>query len=181
MIFRSTLLEGAWLIQPERRCDRRGFFARTWCRDEYAAMNLDVDIAQQSISYNRRRGTLRGLHFQRPPHQETKIVRCSRGAIWDVILDLRPGSPSYLRSQAFELSVENQASLYIPKGMAHGYQTLTDDAEVSYQMSVPFSPHAAAGFRFDDPTFAIALPLSITEMSDRDREWPDFRDELADA
>lgn len=178
MIFRCTRLSGAWFIEPERHCDERGFFTRTWCRDEYAARNLDVEIAQESVSYNRKRGTMRGLHFQCAPHQETKIVRCIHGAIWDVIVDLRPLSPTYLQWQAFELTAENMASLYIPKGFAHGFQTLTDHAQVSYQISVPYAPDAARGYRHDDPAFAIAWPEPITEMSVRDREWADLRSEV---
>jgi dTDP-4-dehydrorhamnose 3,5-epimerase len=126
MIFSATRFEDAWLIDIERRVDERGFFARTWCLQELAAHGLDTEIAQESVSYNRNRGTLRGLHFQRSPHDETKIVRCTRGAIFDVIVDIRPRSPTYLRWQGFELTAENRRAIYIPKGFAHGFQSLID-------------------------------------------------------
>lgn len=174
MIFQPTRLEGAWLVRPERKEDSRGFFARTWCREEFAAVALDVTIAQQSMSHTVGRGVLRGLHFQRAPHQEVKLVRCLRGAIYDVILDLRPLSPTYLQWQAFELTAENGDSLYISKGLAHGFQTLAAHTEVGYQMSVPYAAEAAAGFCHDDPAFAIRWPLPIAGMSERDRSWPDF-------
>jgi dTDP-4-dehydrorhamnose 3,5-epimerase len=179
MIFQATQLEDAWLIQPECHHDSRGFFARTWCRNDFAALNLDVETAQESISYNRTRGTLRGLHFQLAPHQETKIVRCINGAIWDVIVDLRPESGSYLHWQAFELTAQNMESLYIPKGFAHGFQSLTDHALVSYRISTPYVPSAGHGCRYDDPAFGISWPERITEMSQRDREWADFTRETS--
>ena len=174
MIFRPTQLEGAWHIAPEPHADSRGFFARTWCREEFARQGLDTEVAQQSLSFNRRRGTLRGVHFQRAPDEETKIVRCSRGAIYDVIVDLRPGSATYLRWQGFELSAEDRSSLYIPKGFGHGFQTLTDDTEIVYQMSTAYSPGAAAGLRHDDPMLDIDWPLPIAEISERDLGWPDY-------
>src|SRR5215813_12043353 len=135
MIFTATQLNDAWLIELEPRKDERGFFARTWCREELAAQGLDAEIAQESLSYNRHCGTLRGLHFQRSPHEETKIVRCTHGAIFDVVVDLRPHSSSYLRWQGFELTARSRRALYVPKGFAHGFQTLTDDAEIAYQIS----------------------------------------------
>jgi dTDP-4-dehydrorhamnose 3,5-epimerase len=174
MIFAATRSEGAWLIDIEPREDERGFFARTWCRQELAAQGLDTEIAQESVSYNRHRGTLRGLHFQRSPHDETKIVRCMRGAIFDVIVDLRPLSPSYRRWQGFELTAENRRALYIPKGFAHGFETLTDDAEIAYQISAFYAPEAADGHRYDDAAFAICWPLPITVISERDLGWPAF-------
>jgi dTDP-4-dehydrorhamnose 3,5-epimerase len=174
MIFQCTRLDGAWLIEPELHRDTRGFFTRTWCREELGALKLDVEISQESISYNCKRGTVRGLHFQSAPHEETKIVRCIRGAIWDVIVDLRPSSRTYLRWQAFELTAENLASLYIPKGFAHGFQTRTDDAVVSYQISVPYAPQAACGYRYNDPIFAIDWPEPVAQISDRDLRWADF-------
>jgi dTDP-4-dehydrorhamnose 3,5-epimerase len=172
MIFVATRLDGAWLIDIERREDERGFFARTWCRQELAAQGLDTNIVQESLSFNRRRGTLRGLHYQRSPYEETKIVRCTRGAIFDVIADLRPDSPNYLRWQGFELTAENRRAIYIPKGFAHGFQSLTDDAEIAYQISEFYAPEAAGGCRYDDPTFGIAWPLPVTVISERDRGWP---------
>jgi dTDP-4-dehydrorhamnose 3,5-epimerase len=171
MMFTATLLEGAWLIELDRREDERGFFARMWCRQELAAQGLDTEIAQESVSYNRHRGTVRGLHFQRPPHEETKIVRCTSGAIFDVIVDLRRSSPSYLCWQGIELTAKNRKALYIPKGFAHGFQTLTDDAEIVYQISAFYAPESAAGYRYDDPAFGIAWPLPTTLISDRDLSW----------
>lgn len=175
MIFTPARLDGAWILELEKHADARGFFARTWCRRELAAQGLDADIAQESVSYNVRRGTVRGLHFQRAPHEETKIVRCVRGAVFDVIVDLRPASPQCGRWEGVELSAENRRALYVPKGFAHGFQTLTDDAEVAYQISAFHAPEAAAGYRYDDPAFAIAWPVPVTVISPRDLAWPPFR------
>ena len=174
VIFTATAVSGAWLIDPERLADDRGFFARTFCADELAARGLDARVAQTSIAWNRERGTVRGMHWQAPPHAEAKLVRCTRGAIHDVIVDLRPDSPSYRRHVAVELSAENRRQLYVPPGCAHGYQTLADDTEVAYQMSEPFAPAAGRGARWDDPAFGIAWPLPVTVISDRDRAYPDF-------
>jgi dTDP-4-dehydrorhamnose 3,5-epimerase len=157
MIFAATQFDGAWLIDIEPREDERGFFARTWCRQELTAQGLDTEIAQESLSFNRHRGTVRGVHFQRSPHEETKIVRCARGAIFDVIIDLRPHSATYLRWQGFELTADNRRALYILKGFAHGFQTLTDDAEIAYQISAFYAPEAAGGYRYDDAAFGICL------------------------
>jgi dTDP-4-dehydrorhamnose 3,5-epimerase len=178
MIFTATLLDDAWLIEVEPREDQRGFFARIWCRQELAAQGLDTEIAQESLSYNRCCGTLRGLHFQRSPHEETKIVRCTRGAIFDVIVDLRPRSPTYLQWQGFELTAENRRALYVPKGFAHGFQTLTDDAEITYRISAFYAPASAGGYRYDDPAFGIAWPLPVSAISERDLEWPLFRSDV---
>jgi dTDP-4-dehydrorhamnose 3,5-epimerase len=175
MLFTSTRLEGAFLIDIEPRKDKRGFFARTWCRHELAARGLDTEVAQESISYNRLAGTVRGLHFQRPPHEENKIVRCTRGAIFDVIVDLRPQSSSYLRWQAFELTAENRRAVYIPKGVAHGFQTLNEHCEVAYHISAFYAPGAAGGHRYDDTTFQITWPLPVTVISERDMSWPKFK------
>lgn len=174
MIFTPTKLEGAWLIDLEPQQDERGFFARAWCRRELETRGLDADIAQESLSYNARRGTLRGLHFQRAPHAETKIIRCMHGAIFDVIVDLRSGSPSYCQWQGVELTAANRRALYIPQGFLHGFQALTDDAEILYQISTFYAPDAAAGHRYDDPAFAIAWPLPVTVISKRDLGWPAF-------
>jgi dTDP-4-dehydrorhamnose 3,5-epimerase len=174
MIVSSTSIDGAHTLDLEPAFDDRGFFARTWCRQELAQQGLSVEIAQESISFNRKKGTLRGLHFQRPPHEEVKIVRCIRGAILDVIVDLRPQSTTYLRSQSFELSAENLRALYVPKGCAHGFQTLIDETEVHYQISSFYDPTAAAGHRFDDPAFAIVWPLPVSVISERDLLWPMF-------
>jgi dTDP-4-dehydrorhamnose 3,5-epimerase len=174
MIFASTRLEGAFLIDIEPIKDQRGFFARTWCRDELAARGLDTEIAQESVSYNRLRGTLRGLHFQRPPYEETKIVRCVRGAIFDVMVDLRPHSSSYLQWQGFDLTEDNRRAVYIPKGFAHGFQTLAEHCEIAYQISTLYAPEVAGGYRYDDAAFCIAWPLSPTMISERDLGWPKF-------
>lgn len=174
MIFSATRLHDAWLIDIEPREDERGFFARTWCRQELTAQGLDTELAQESLSFNRHRGTLRGLHFQQPPHEETKIVRCTRGAIFDVIVDLRPRSPTYLHWQGFELTAENRRAIYIPKGFAHGFQTLINDAEISYQISAFYAPESAGGYRYDDVVFGITWPLQVTVTSDRDLDWPPF-------
>jgi dTDP-4-dehydrorhamnose 3,5-epimerase len=174
MIFTATRIDGAALIDLEPRADERGFFARTWCRRELSEHGLDPDIAQESLSYNRRRGTIRGLHFQRPPHEETKIIGCSRGGIFDVIVDLRPGSPTFRQWQGFELTAENRRALCVPKGVAHGFQTLSDDAEVHYRISAFHAPEAADGYRYDDPAFAIAWPLPVSVIAERDLKWPAF-------
>jgi len=174
MIFAAAGLEDAWLIDIEPREDERGFFARTWCRQELTAHGLDTEIAQESISFNRHRGTVRGLHFQRRPHEETKIVRCTRGAIFDVIVDLRRHSPTYLRWQGFELSAENRRAIYVPKGFAHGFQTVIDNAEIAYQISAFYAPEAAAGYRYDDAAFGIAWPQPVTVIGERDLGWPAF-------
>jgi dTDP-4-dehydrorhamnose 3,5-epimerase len=175
MIFTSTRLEEVQLIDVEPKEDERGFFARTWCRRELAARGLDTEIAQESISYNRSRGTVRGLHYQRPPHEETKIVRCTRGAIFDVIVDLRPHSPSYLRWQGFELTADNRRAVYIPKGLAHGFQTLAEECEIVYQISSFYAPEAAGGYCHDDAAFGITWPLPVTMISERDLGWPKFK------
>jgi dTDP-4-dehydrorhamnose 3,5-epimerase len=177
MIFSTTRLHDTWLLDIDPKEDERGFFARIWCRQELAAHDLDTDIAQESLSFNRERGTVRGLHFQRPPHEETKIVRCTRGAIFDVMVDLRPRSPTYLYWQGFELTAENRRGLYIPKGFAHGFQTLTDNTEIVYQISEFYSPDSAAGYRYDDAAFGIAWPLPVAMISDRDLSWPQFKAE----
>lgn len=174
MIFRETPLAGAWVLEPERIADERGFFARTWCRRDFEARGLDAAIAQCSVSFNRRRGTLRGLHFQVEPHAEVKLVRVTRGAVWDVIVDLRPGSPTFRQHFAVVLSAEAGNQLYIPKGVAHGFQTLEDATEVSYQISAFYAPEAARGYRWDDPAFAIPWPEPATVMSERDRNLPLF-------
>ena len=178
MRFQETKLEGAWVIHPTRFEDDRGHFARTFCREEFAGRGLDVDYPQANLSFNLRRGTLRGLHLQLPPHEEGKLVRCSRGAIWDVIVDLRPGSETEGQWTAVELSAENGVQLFVPRGFAHGFLTLRDDTEVSYLMSAVYAPQAGHGYRYDDPTFAIDWPEKITVVSDKDRELPVYDREL---
>jgi dTDP-4-dehydrorhamnose 3,5-epimerase len=174
VIFQPTTLDAAFMVELERRYDERGFFARTWCAEEFGARGLAVEIAQCSLSYNRSAGTLRGMHYQAPPHAETKLVRCTRGAIYDVLVDLRPSSPSYLRWIGVELSADNGRMVYAPEGLAHGFQTLTDDAEVAYQMSVPYHREAERGVRYDDPAFAIQWPLPVRVISSKDAAWPEF-------
>ena len=172
MRFLDTSLPGSYVIELEPVHDGRGFFARTWCRDELAAHGLVAELAQCSISRNTRRGTLRGLHFQRPPHAETKIVRCSSGAIYDVIVDLRPDSETHGRWFGVELSAESGRALYVPAGFAHGFQTLTDGADVEYAISVPYAPAYLDGVGWDDPAFAIDWPAVANRIiSDRDRSW----------
>ena len=174
MIFEETQLEGVWVIKPERLEDERGFFARTWDRDEFSRRGLDGRTVQCSISFNRTRGTLRGLHYQAAPHEESKLVRCTAGAIFDVAVDLRPGSPSFGDWAGAELSAENRVALYVPKGCAHGFLTLDDSSEVYYQMSELYVPEAARGVRWDDPAFGIAWPGEVAVINDRDRAYPDF-------
>jgi len=176
MIFRETPLAGVWLLEPERIADERGFFARTYCRRDFAARGLDPAIAQCSVSFNHRRGTLRGLHFQAAPHEEVKLVRVTRGAVWDVIVDLRPESPTYARHFSIVLSAEDRNELYIPKGMAHGFQTLEDGTEVFYQISGFYASDSARGYRWDDPSFAIPWPEPVTVISEKDRNLPLFEE-----
>jgi dTDP-4-dehydrorhamnose 3,5-epimerase len=179
VIFTETRLAGAFTIDVEPHEDERGFFARVWDGDEFAARGLDARVSQSSIAYNHAAGTLRGLHFQAPPVAETKLVRCTHGAIWDVIVDLRRDSSTFLDWVAFELTAENHRTLYVPEQFAHGYQTLTDASEVWYQMSVPHAPDAARGLRWDDPRLAIEWPEAYNRViSRRDRDWPDLEDVL---
>ena len=175
LIFTETALAGAFVIEPERREDARGFFARVWCAREFAAHGLETRVSQCSISLNARRGTLRGMHYQVPPHEEVKLVRCTRGALYDVIIDLRPGSPTFTRHVAVELTADNRRMLYIPHGFAHGFQTLEDDTEILYQMSEFYAPGAARGVRWNDATFGIAWPIASPTMLERDRSYADFR------
>ena len=174
MIFKETPLPGAFVLETRRFQDERGFFARTFSVDEFAAHGLDTDVVQCSVSFNHRRGTLRGLHFQEAPYEETKLVRCTRGAIWDVIVDIRSGSPTRGRHFALVLSADERNALYIPKGMAHGFISLEDSTEVFYQISERYSPEHARGYRWDDPTFTIPWPEPATVISDRDRDLPLF-------
>ena len=174
MRFTETKVAGAFLIEPEPIADERGFFARTWCREEFADHGLNPELAQANISFNHHKGTLRGLHYQAAPHEEAKLVRCTRGAIWDLALDLRPGSPTYRAWFGAELTAGNRAMLYVPEDCAHGFLTLADDTEVAYQMSAPYAPEAARGVRFDDPAFGIEWPGEVVVINERDRTYPDF-------
>lgn len=175
MIFRNTALPGAFVVEPEFVEDERGFFARTFCASEFAARNLATSFPQCSISYNRRSGTLRGMHFQETPHAESKLVRCTRGAIFDVIVDLRPDSPTFKQWIGVELTAADRLALYIPEGLAHGFQTLVDDTEVFYQISTPYHAPSSRGVRWDDPAFGIEWPhQEHRTISDRDRSHSDF-------
>jgi dTDP-4-dehydrorhamnose 3,5-epimerase len=172
--FTATALPGVYLVDLEPIADDRGFFARAWCREEFAALGLDAHLEQCNISYNRHKGTLRGMHFQAEPHGEAKLVRCTRGAIYDVALDLRPDSPAYLQHIGVELSADNRRALYIPAGLAHGFQSLTPASEVFYQMSQAFVAGAGRGVRWNDPAFGIAWPEDERTISERDQTWPDY-------
>jgi len=180
MIFTETRLRGAYLIDLERREDARGFFARAFCQHEFAEHGLEPVIAQANIGWNRHRGTVRGMHFQYPPAAETKVLRCPRGSILDVIVDLRPESPTFLESIAVELNAANGRALYVPRRFAHGYQVLEDDTETTYLVSEFYTPGSEGGLRFDDPRLAIEWPLPVTEVSDKDRSWPLLADALAE-
>ncbi len=175
MRFDPTRVAGAFLVEPERVEDERGFFARTWCREEFAEHGLNADLVQCNISYNARRGTLRGMHYQRPPHAEAKLVRCTRGALYDVIVDLRRNSSTYMQWFGTELTADNRSALYVPEGCAHGFITLRDDTEVLYQMSDSYHAECVAAVRWNDPAFAIAWPAAPEVISERDRSHPDFR------
>ena len=175
MIFRETILKGAYIIEPERREDSRGFFARVWCRKEFLAEDLNGQLVQSNISYNKEKGTLRGMHYQVEPFAEVKLVRCTMGAIYDVIIDLRPQSPTYLQWVAVELTAENRKMLYVPENFAHGYQTLVDNTEVFYQVSQFYVPDSEGGVRYNDPAFGIKWPMEVQVISDKDRSWPDYR------
>lgn len=173
----ALAIEGAFRLEPQPVQDERGGFARLWCRDTLRTAGLDearLAVMQTSASFNRRAGTLRGLHFAWPPAQEAKVVRCARGRMLDVLLDLRPGSPTWLRHVAVELDADTRQSLVVPAGVAHGFQTLVDDTEVHYMMNEAWRPDCAAGVRPDDPAFGVAWPLPVAAISERDRDAPDF-------
>ncbi len=177
MIFKETRLKGAYAIDLQPQSDERGFFARSFCRQEFEAHGLNPVIAQCNVSYNRMRGTLRGMHYQEPPYEEAKLIRCSRGALYDVIVDLRPESPTFRQWLAVEMradSVTPATMLYVPEGFAHGFQTLADETEVCYQMSEFYAPSSARGFRWNDPMFGIEWPEPVRVISERDRSYPDF-------
>ncbi len=174
MRFVETGLSGAWLIEPDLISDERGFFARTYCRNEFAEMGLNPNLVQCNISYNKVRGTLRGMHFQKTPHEETKLVRCTQGGIYDVIVDLRNESKTFTQWFGVELTAENRKALYVPEGFAHGFLTFQDNTEVLYQMSEFFYTECAAGVRWNDPEFAIDWPGEVAVISKRDAHYPDF-------
>jgi len=174
MIFTETKLRGAFIIEPERLEDERGFFARSFCQREFEDHCLDLNVAQCNISFNQKRGTLRGMHYQAPPYQEEKLVRCTKGAIYDVIIDLRPESPTFKRWVAVDLTAENRRMIYVPAGFAHGFQTLEDETEVFYQISEFYHPECARGVRWDDPTFGIEWHISKPIISTKDQMYLDF-------
>ena len=171
MRFIETTFREAWLLEPNPVADERGHFMRTFCRREFTDRGLEACFVQHSRSYSAVKGTLRGMHFQVAPHSEVKIVGCSAGAIYDVIIDMRPASPTYRKWQAFELSAENQRQLYVPSGFAHGFQSLTDGTMVGYLISNYYEPSASSGVSYDDPAFGIQWPLPVTAISERDRSW----------
>ena len=172
MIFTPTGIDGVVLVTPEIRADERGFFARTFCAREFEAAGLRPLVAQANVSFNHHAGTLRGLHFQRPPAAEAKLVRCTRGQVYDVAVDLRPASPSYLRHVGVVLDADERHALYVPEGCAHGYLTLQADCEVVYQVSEFYTPGVEGGLRWDDPALAIAWPAEVRVISEKDAAWP---------
>ena len=175
MVFTETGLSGAVIVDVELHVDERGFFARSWCIREFAERGLNPSVVQCNVSGNTLKGTLRGMHYQIAPNAEVKLVRCTKGAVYDVIIDLREGSPTFLRHVGVELTADNHRALYIPEGFAHGFMTLEDNSEVFYQMSAFYEPPAARGVRWNDPIFSIAWPLPVSVISTRDREYPDFK------
>lgn len=174
MIFRETKLRGAFVMEPEKFEDERGFFAHGWSPGELAAHGLEAPLAESAISFNKRKGTLRGMHYQASPHGQIKIVRCTMGAIYDVIIDLRKDSPTFKQWIGIELSATNRLMLYIPKEFAHGFQTLVDEAELCYHMSHAYAPQAATGVRWNDPAFSISWPQPVSVMAERDRSYPNL-------
>ncbi len=174
MKFLETPLQDVWVIDLDPLSDERGFFARSWCHQEFVDHSLEPELVQCNISFNHKKGTVRGMHFQAAPHEECKVVRCTRGAILDLVVDLRPHSPTFKKTYAVELSADNHRMLYIPKGLAHGFQTLQDRTEVFYQMSSYFHKESAQGVRWDDPAFGIKWPLPVTAISEKDLSYPDF-------
>jgi dTDP-4-dehydrorhamnose 3,5-epimerase len=181
MLFHTTRLQDVRLIEVERASDERGYFARTFCVREFAAADLATVFLQHSVSHTARVGTVRGMHFQRPPHEEVKLIRCLAGAIYDVLIDIRPGSPTYMQWEAYELAAGDGRQLYVPIGFAHGFQALAAATEVGYMMTAFYVPDAADGIRHDDPTFNISWPLLATEISAKDRNWLDFQAEARPA
>ena len=177
MIFKETGLQGAYIIEPERIEDSRGFFARAWCQKEFEKAGLETNFVQCNLSFNVSRGTVRGMHFQKHPYEEVKLVRCTKGEIFDVIVDLEPTSATYLKWFGIHLSEKNHKMLYVPKNYAHGYQTLCDESEIFYQVSQFYVPGSEGGLRWDDPELAIQWPItSPITISDKDKNWPDFSD-----
>lgn len=175
VIFTQTALPGVVVVEPEPHVDKRGMFARTYCADEFRANGLDARVSQCNTAQNRRAGTLRGLHYQRQPYGEVKLVRCTMGAIFDVVVDLRSASPTYCQWIGVELTAENRRALYIPEDCAHGFMTLVDGSEVFYQMSQPYAAEAGAGVRWDNPAFGVRWPMRPVVIADRDASYPDYQ------
>jgi dTDP-4-dehydrorhamnose 3,5-epimerase len=175
MIFTETKLKGAFIIELELRKDERGFFARTWCRKEFEAHGLVRQMVQANVSFNRKKGTLRGMHYQVAPYEEAKLVRCTRGAIYDVGIDLRPDSPTYKQWVGVELTSENYQMIYVPENFAHGFITLEDNTEVTYQVSEFYSPGSERGICYNDPAFGIKWPIQVEVISEKDKTWQDYR------
>src|SRR6059036_2391276 len=172
MIFIETKLKGAFILDVDRREDNRGFFARVFCQREFAMHGLKPFIAQANVAFNKKKGTLRGMHFQFPPAAESKLVRCTRGGILDIIVDLRPESPTYLEHVAVELNEENQRALYVPERFAHGYQALRDDTDTSYQVGEFYTPEAEGGLMYNDPRLGLKWPMSVSVISEKDQRFP---------
>lgn len=174
MKFITTRFAGLYVIEPELLMDERGFFARTWCKREFSERGLNPELVQCNVSFNKRAGTLRGMHHQVAPHEEAKLVRCTAGGIYDVVIDLRPESRTYKLWLAVELTAENRKMIYIPEGFSHGFLTLQNNTEVFYQMSTFYAPACARGVRYDDPAFAVQWPMEVAVISDKDTQYPDF-------
>jgi dTDP-4-dehydrorhamnose 3,5-epimerase len=174
MVFRETELQGAFLIDLERHEDERGFFARTFCEKEFAARGLRTRYPQCNVSHNKTAHTLRGMHWQAAPHEEAKVIRCTSGAVWDVVIDIRPGSPTFMRHIAVELSATAGTMLYVPEGLAHGFLTLQDNTDVFYMMSESYAPESARGARWNDPAFGIEWPAPVAVISERDAQHADY-------
>ncbi len=175
MTFKESLLKGAYIINIEAHEDSRGFFARSFCKQTFKAQGIDFDVAQSNLSFNKTRGILRGLHYQSPPDEEAKLVHCMRGAIYDVIVDIRPESPTFKKWAAFELSQKNRQMLFIPEGFAHGFQTLEDETDVFYLMSKPYRPDSARGLPWNDAAFGIHWPIHPERLSEKDRSYASFK------
>ena len=174
MIFTETQLKGAYIVEIKKLKDNRGFFARAWCQKEFEEHGLTPRVVQANVSSNKKKGTLRGMHYQIAPYEETKLVRCTRGAIYDVIIDLRPDSPTFKQWIGVELTEKNYKMLYVPENFGHGFQTLDDNTEVTYQVSQFYAPGSESGIRWDDSAFGIEWPLEVQVISDKDKNWPDY-------
>jgi len=175
MIFKELNLKGTFIIELEKRIDERGFFARTWCRKEFEAYGLVKEMVQANVSFNRKKGTLRGMHYQVAPYEEVKLVRCTRGAIYDVVIDLRLDSPTYKQWVGVELTSENYKMIYVPENFAHGFITLQDNTEVTYLVSEFYSPGSERGIRYNDPAFGIKWPIPVSVISEKDKNWQDYK------